>query len=351
MIKLAIVSSHPIQYNAPFFAALSRQKELEVKVFYSWQGPSTQNDPNFGHSIEWDIPLLEGYAYEFVDNVARDPGSHHFRGLDNPHMIARIEAWNPDAVLVYGWASKTHLSVIRHFHKKKPVFFLAELNEQITQGDYNIYISGAELARDLTSPIAMSQQNNIFIRRESLYRMIWEKTEEWGWHKNKNAMFQAMNFYPFTTDKERALEQMTEQELNTLILHEIGEIESSRQLAGWRDMLSDLPRSQADIMLRAIKDLIADCHSTLPALINNRVDASVHFFFANFTHMRKELAPAMVQAYQQWSEDNNHTRLLSEVNRQGEHWLNLAEQALAQHAANGDVAIDQIEQLIKTSTL
>ena len=123
MIRLAIVSSHPIQYNAPFFAELAKQKGIQLKVFYSWQGPVNQRDPGFNQLVTWDIPLLEGYDYEFVNNRAKNPGSHHFSGLDNPEIIKKIKDWKANALLVYGWAFKTHLKVIRHFHKRIPIFF------------------------------------------------------------------------------------------------------------------------------------------------------------------------------------------------------------------------------------
>jgi len=122
-VNLAIVSSHPIQYNAPLFRTLSLRDDLRIKVFYSWEGTANQVDPEFGEKIVWDIPLLEGYDHCFVPNISIDPGSHHFRGLDNPDMLNAVEQWGADAVLVYGWASRTHLRVLRHFHGKRPVYF------------------------------------------------------------------------------------------------------------------------------------------------------------------------------------------------------------------------------------
>lgn len=234
--------------------------------------------------------------------------------------------------------------------KSKPIFFLAELEQKILQDDYTIYISGRELARDLTAPVAMSQQYNIFVRRESLQRMIWEKTEEWGWHKNKNAMFQAMNFYDFASDPKSAIDAMTNKELNSIILHEIGEIKSAKELEGWHDMLTDLPRSHAEIMSRAVKDLIADAISTLPALINNREDASIHFYFANFTHMRKELAPSLFKAYRQWCTDSDYSELLSTTNALGEHWLDIALDILDTHSHHDKQSASHIELLVKENT-
>lgn len=123
--RLAIISSHPIQYNAPLFALLSQEPSIELMVFYTW-GESClgeKYDPDFGKVIEWDIPLLEGYNYTFVNNTSSDPGSHRFKGIINPTLNQEIETWNPDAVWVWGWAFESHLRVMRHFKGKVPVWF------------------------------------------------------------------------------------------------------------------------------------------------------------------------------------------------------------------------------------
>jgi glycosyltransferase involved in cell wall biosynthesis len=119
--RLAIVSSHPIQYNAPAFCSLAAKPDFDVHVFYGWAGPGSTIDPEFGHKVEWDIPLLDGHNHTFVPNVASDPGSHRFRGIDNPAVVDLIRNWAPDALLVYGWSFASHLRAIRAFHGKVPI--------------------------------------------------------------------------------------------------------------------------------------------------------------------------------------------------------------------------------------
>lgn len=125
MKRLAIITTHPIQYNAPLFQLLALRKKIEIKVFYTWGDTVLKQkyDPGFGKVIEWDIPLLAGYDYEFLENTAADKGSHHFNGIDNPHIVPAIETFRPDAILVYGWAFKSHLKVMRTFKKKVPILF------------------------------------------------------------------------------------------------------------------------------------------------------------------------------------------------------------------------------------
>lgn len=135
MKKLAIISTHPIQYNAPLFRLLAESKTLHPRVFYTWEqsGKGAKYDPGFGKNIEWDIPLLEGYEFEFVTNTADDPGTHHFKGMINPGLNPAIEAWKPDVLLVYGWSYDSHLKALRHFHGRIPVLFRGDstlLNEK-----------------------------------------------------------------------------------------------------------------------------------------------------------------------------------------------------------------------------
>ena len=124
-MRLAIVSSHPIQYYAPIFQNLAQSVNLQPKVFYTWSQTAAAGvpDPGFARVISWDIPLLDGYEYEFVPNIAREPGTHHFAGLHNPGLNDAIERWRPDALLVFAWNSRSHLNVLRHFKGKIPIFF------------------------------------------------------------------------------------------------------------------------------------------------------------------------------------------------------------------------------------
>jgi glycosyltransferase involved in cell wall biosynthesis len=122
--KLAVVTTHPIQYHVPWLISLA-EKGIRAKVFYTWEqsGLGSVYDPGFGQHIRWDIPLLEGYDYEFVANTASRPGLDHFRGIINPSLIGGIDAWKPDGLLVIGWNYYSHLQCLRHFHGSVPIYF------------------------------------------------------------------------------------------------------------------------------------------------------------------------------------------------------------------------------------
>ncbi|WP_299778178.1 glycosyltransferase family 4 protein [uncultured Formosa sp.] len=124
MKKLAIVTTHPIQYYAPWFRLMAERQNVAIKVFYTWsQAAEEVKDKTFGRTIKWDIPLLEGYTYEFINNISADPGTHHKNGIDCPELNDKINNWKPDAILIFGWYLKSHLNAMTYFKGKIPVWF------------------------------------------------------------------------------------------------------------------------------------------------------------------------------------------------------------------------------------
>ena len=230
--------------------------------------------------------------------------------------------------------------------KNKPHFFLADLEKKTNINNYTIYISGKEHARDLTSPPAMSHNKTIYIRRESFKRLIWERTDEWRWNKPENAMARAIRCYDFDNDLENALSNMTDNELDAAVLHEIGEIQAGENLSGWQQMMADITFTQAEIMARAVRDHYADTLHTLPTLIDNNNQASIHFYFANLTHMRKHIFPSLIDAYNQWCESKNIAGIEKTISKAVNHWSDMAQQMLVLHQQNAEQCSKNIEALI-----
>src|SRR5690349_13407110 len=101
-MHLAVVASHPIQYQAPLFRALA--EHIDLHVFFSHRATSKdQARAGYGVEFEWDMDLLTGYRHEFLANVSKDSGTDHFFGCDTPEISKRIESEHFDAVLVMGW--------------------------------------------------------------------------------------------------------------------------------------------------------------------------------------------------------------------------------------------------------
>jgi len=148
-------------------------------------------------------------------------------------------------------------------------------------------------------------------------------------------MKKAMQYYDFDNAPEQSLDAMTDKELNSIILHEIGEIQAGKRLGrAWQEMLASMPHSKAEIMLRAVRDNLADTLSTLPGLLREADKASIHFYMANMSNMRKELFPAIVTAYENWSASGDTRELQQLTDKAVAHWQSLAETCLAVHDKN-----------------
>jgi glycosyltransferase involved in cell wall biosynthesis len=168
-LKLAIISTHPIQYNAPLFQALALEKDIYPRVFYTWsqaaQGP--QFDAGFDRAIQWDIPLLDGYEHEFVPNVSTHPSAERRDGVVNPTLVPAIELWGADAVLVYGWNLSSHLRAMRHFKGRIPVFFRGDSTLLNRQSAWREAVRRAVLYwvyRHIDVAIAVGQNNAEYFR-------------------------------------------------------------------------------------------------------------------------------------------------------------------------------------------
>jgi hypothetical protein len=229
----------------------------------------------------------------------------------------------------------------------KPHFFLGTLVRQETRNGISIFISAGEQARDLVAPPAMLQNGVIYLRQESLRRFLWERVEEWRWNRGNDAMARAMASYDFEHDTEAALSRMTEVETESVILHEVGEALAERQLGeAWPRMLADLARSRAEIVARAVRDILADCFSTLPGLIERDHPAALHFYFANLGGMRRHIFPEAMAAYRRWQE-GEVTALAALVRAEAPRWLATAQQLLALHRQYGADAGPAIEALFE----
>jgi glycosyltransferase involved in cell wall biosynthesis len=123
MQRLAIITTHPVQYYAPIFQLIQSRERIEIKVFYTAGESGSCFDRDFGKDIVWDLPLLSGYAYEWAVNKAKDPGTHHFNGVITPGLEKQVMDWDPHVVLIIGWAYRSHLSALRYFKNKVPVLF------------------------------------------------------------------------------------------------------------------------------------------------------------------------------------------------------------------------------------
>ena len=213
---------------------------------------------------------------------------------------------------------------------RKPLFFLGRLLRVEEREGLTILISSRELARELAAPPALLQGRTIHVRMESVRRYLWEKIEEWQLRRQDNAMARALAAYGFEDDAEAALQRMAENETETMILHEVGEARAGELLGhAWQDAASAATRTRGEPALRAMRDLLADCLSTLPVLLARANLPALHFHFATFDAPRRTMFPEALEAYHAFLRDGVTDRLWSVAHEGRERWLTTGRELLA----------------------
>lgn len=123
MKRLAIVASHVIQYQDPFFRLLAKEPDIDLTVIYcSPAGAETYRDEDMKTSLRWDIDLLKGYRYVTLRNFGFGDG---YTRLINPGVMPAILFGRYDAViLMFGWGSISALLAIAACRVSQTPFFL-----------------------------------------------------------------------------------------------------------------------------------------------------------------------------------------------------------------------------------
>jgi len=95
--RVLYVCGHPVQYMSPLLRRLAQHPQLDVTTAYCrLRGAQSGHDPEFGATIQWDVPLLDGYSWVEIPN--KGTGSEGFWGLFNPGLWKLIRKGNFDAV-------------------------------------------------------------------------------------------------------------------------------------------------------------------------------------------------------------------------------------------------------------
>ncbi|HXM98617.1 MAG TPA: glycosyltransferase family 4 protein [Candidatus Dormibacteraeota bacterium] len=98
--RVLVIASHPVQYQAPLLRRMAVHPQLDLEVAYcSLRGAEPGLDREFGVTVQWDIPLLEGYSWKLVPN--RGSGEDSFWGLNNPGLWRMIREGKFDAVFCH----------------------------------------------------------------------------------------------------------------------------------------------------------------------------------------------------------------------------------------------------------
>ncbi|MBV8516511.1 MAG: glycosyltransferase family 4 protein [Acidobacteria bacterium] len=129
MYRVALLASHVIQYQAPFYRLLAAHPELDLTVFYgSRAGAETYHDAEMQTTLQWDVDLLAGYRHVFLRNFGRGEG---WARLVNPGIVPQLLFGRYDAAILFlGWGTITSLLALAACRMRGlPVFVYGDSNE------------------------------------------------------------------------------------------------------------------------------------------------------------------------------------------------------------------------------
>jgi glycosyltransferase involved in cell wall biosynthesis len=126
-LRLTIVETHPIQYNAPWFRYIARHcPELDLTVVYASKPSASQQAVGYTGRFEWNSDLFDGYRSQVVRESQPDESfdSERFNGIDVREIGDVVLATKPDVAMVAGWHSATQLRAIRALRRNRvPVLY------------------------------------------------------------------------------------------------------------------------------------------------------------------------------------------------------------------------------------
>ncbi|MDH4060262.1 MAG: hypothetical protein OEU94_05560 [Aquincola sp.] len=231
----------------------------------------------------------------------------------------------------------------------RPVFLLARLHRAEQREGLQVLVAARELARGLAAPPGALSGRTVLLRREALLRWLWEMFEAWSPKHGAGPFSEALAACGHVGgDVTAALERLADEQLETLWLHELGEHRAGEQLGpGWAELrMATGSDRHIEPRLRALRDHLADCLVTLPALRERASAASLHLWFANLDGVRLEMFPRLQSAYAAWRAGDGGHALDAAIGAGRAHWQRLGERAIALHRQVGANGRDALAQLL-----
>lgn len=282
---------------------------LRLRNLYKWENDMEPwSEPSPPDLLEW----IEAREKSW-ESIWEEPlQSLKFNGhVADPLDGSAVNLWIKGTSLLYGAG---------YGRSMKPVFFLAEKREEKTVEGLPLFVLGKELARELASPFAMSQEEVIYIRREPLRFYFWDQIQEVG-AGGKKGIHQALQNYEVigsngSPDRElliNALDGIVDIELETFVYHEVGELkEENLKSEITRRVIDTFPYSPIEYLTRTVKDLLADTHPSglFNHIISKKKESSLSFYVGFLDGLRQLLFPEINKAYYYFLEDGNWQHII-----------------------------------------
>lgn len=111
---LAILTTHPIQYQVPLWQELARDGRVPFEVWYlTDHGTRHSRDREFGQTFAWDIDTLSGYTHRFLEVGQRATPSSFWKCRLRERLRDRLRASHATALWIQGWQVAAYWQAVR----------------------------------------------------------------------------------------------------------------------------------------------------------------------------------------------------------------------------------------------
>src|SRR5213594_1508065 len=127
---LAILTTHPIQYQVPLWKELTR-RGVPLEVWYlSDQGHRQSLDPGFGQEFSWDLDMLGGYPHRVLATNPATADISKFRGARIGSLGTLFKTQRVTALLINGWVPQAYWQAAFQAHRAGiPIMLRGETND------------------------------------------------------------------------------------------------------------------------------------------------------------------------------------------------------------------------------
>lgn len=200
-------------------------------------------------------------------------------------------------------------------HSLKPTFFLADI-ERVTQvSGHTVITTGTEYARDLLTLPAFSQEGGVVLRLEAARMFLWDHILYLG-RSGRSALHYAARACGLPDAGNDTLrhgfDNFWPAQEAIYVQHEIGELEETVfDRATWQQMLADYPHTAVELLVRTLKDLLADTgpHGALTDLIDRRDNTGLGLYMAFGNGITRILTTALRCAFDAFIADSRWERM------------------------------------------
>ena len=269
---------------------------LRLRDLYKWEkGLPPWEEKDSAQILDW-IGVRE-QRWEQLANEQFCPLTICGQAFD-PFDTAAINALLESAGLYYGAG---------YAHGLKPTFFLAHVDKKEHVDGIAVISLGEELARDLLTIPALSQDERVLLRQDAARLHLWDKM----FYINKSAR-PALQFALESCGLQGKNCHSLRQEFGLVcdvhrdnyIYHEIGEVrETVLDRDEWREMIALYNQSPVELLLRTIKDLLADTneHGTLQHIAAEQNTAAFGFYVAFLDGLAKEVFTELIPSFHKFA--------------------------------------------------